>query len=119
MARPSASSRPARAAGGRTAAPPGLPWHQIRAAPIVLVSGPEEFLADRAVRLLRDRLKEEDPSLEVHDVDAATYAPGELLTLASPSLFGEPRLIRVEHVEKCSDEFLEEAIAYLASPAED
>ena len=57
--------------------------------------------------------------MQVHDVDASTYAPGELLTLASPSLFGEPRLIRVGNVEKASDEFLEEALGYLEAPADD
>jgi len=108
----------ARAGGGRSAAT-GEPWHAIRPAPVVLISGPEEFLAERASRLLRDRLRAEDPSLEVHDIDAGAYAPGELLTLASPSLFGEPRLIRVEHVEKCTDAFLEEMLEYLAAPADD
>lgn len=96
-----------------------MPWHAIRPAPVVLVSGPEQFLADRAARLLRDRLKEADPALEVSDLSADTYAPGELLTLASPSLFGESRLIRVANVEKCSDAFLEETLAYLERPADD
>lgn len=111
-------ARTAAPRGGR-GAPAGLPWHAIRPAPAILVTGPEDFLAERAVRLLRDRLVEQDPSLEVHDVDAAVYAPGELLTLASPSLFGEPRLIRVEHVEKCTDDFIEEMLRYLAAPADD
>ncbi len=53
------------------------------------------------------------------DIDAAAYAPGELLTLASPSLFGEARLIRVSGAERCTDAFLEEAVAYLAAPADD
>ncbi len=52
------------------------------------------------------------------DIDAGGYAPGELLTLASPSLFGEPRLIRVDAVEKCTDAFLAEALAYLEQPGE-
>jgi len=98
---------------------PQVAWHEIRPASIVLVSGPESFLADRASRLLRDALREHDSSLEVHDLTADGYAPGELLTLASPSLFGEPRLIRVENVEKCSDAFLTEALEYAAAPAED
>ena len=73
----------------------------------MLVSGTETVLADRAIRQLRDILKAEDPSLEVVDIDAGSYAPGELITLASPSLFGEPRLLRVENVEKSSDAFLD------------
>lgn len=91
----------------------------MRPAPVVLVTGPEGFLADRAIRVLRNLLKAEDPSLELHDLDAAQYLPGELLTLASPSLFGEPRMIRVTGVEKASDAFLAETIDYLAAPADD
>ncbi len=98
---------------------PQLAWHEIRPAPVVLLSGPEAFLADRASRLLRDELRERDASLEVHDLSADGYAAGELLTLASPSLFGEPRLIRVENVEKCSDAFLADVLDYLAAPADD
>lgn len=86
---------------------------------MVLVSGPEGFLADRAIRQLRDLLRAEDPSLEVSDIDASQYAPGELLTLASPSLFNEPRLIRVDNVEKCTDAFILEAIDYLERPVDD
>lgn len=97
---------------------PQLAWHEAKPAPVVLISGTESFLADRAMRLLRDALRAEDPALEVHDVDAAAYAPGELLTLASPSLFGEPRLLRVSNVEKMTDAFLEEALAFLAEPAD-
>jgi DNA polymerase-3 subunit delta len=71
------------------------------------------------MRLLRDILKAEDPTLEVSELDAANYAPGELLTLASPSLFGEPRYIRVDGVEKTSDAFLDEVLGYLKAPADD
>ena len=38
--------------------------------------------------------------------------------MTSPSLFGEPRLVRVTGVEKCSDAFLAEAVSYLAMPQE-
>lgn len=109
----------ARPAGKTAVAIPQLRWNEIRPAGIVLVSGTESFLAERSIRQLRDILKTEDPSLEVSDIQADTYAPGELLTLASPSLFAEPRLIRVSNVEKCSDVFLSEALDYLSSPADD
>lgn len=98
---------------------PQLAWSRVRPAPVVLVSGPESFLAERAIRSLRDLLKAEDPSLEIHDVEADQYGPGELLSLASPSLFDEPRLIRVSNVEKCTDAFITETIDYLAAPADD
>ena len=97
---------------------PQLDWQDARPAPVVLISGPEQFLADRAIRAIRDALRAEDPALEVHDVDAAGYTGGELFTLASPSLFGEPRLIRVSGVEKCSDALIEDTKKYLEAPAD-
>lgn len=98
---------------------PQLDWSRIRPAPVILVSGTEGFLADRAIRMLRDILRAEDPSLEVSDIEADHYAPGELITMASPSLFGEPRLIRVVNVEKCTDAFIEETLSYVQAPADD
>ena len=97
---------------------PQLSWDRVRPAPVVLVSGTEEVLAERAIRILRDTLRTEDPSLETSDLEADQYAPGELITLASPSLFNEPRFIRVTNVEKCTDAFITETIAYLENPAE-
>lgn len=96
-----------------------LTWKAIRPSPVILVSGTESFLADRAMRLLRDTLRAEDPSLEVSDIEADLYAPGQLITLASPSLFAEPRLIRVTNVERCTDAFITETMAYLEHPADD
>lgn len=95
-----------------------LTYDEARPAPVVLVSGPEQFLADRANRRIKEQLLAVDPALEVHDLDAASYGIGELFTVASPSLFGEPRLVRVEAVEKASDAFLEDAKRYLLDPAE-
>ena len=67
---------------------------------------------------IRDFLRAEDASLEVSDLRADDYTSGSLLTLTSPSLFGEPRLVRVGGVEKCSDAFLTEALSYLENPQE-
>jgi DNA polymerase-3 subunit delta len=91
-------------------------WSSAKPAPMVLISGSEDFLADRALTRIREALRDSDPSVEVSDLDASSYVSGQLLTLASPSLFGEPRLIRVSSVEKCNDEFLAEMLEYAASP---
>ena len=117
---PSARSS-ARGSGARGAATKGpkipqVSWREPRPAPIVLVSGPEEVLAERAIAGVRDYLRAEDPALEVSDVRADDYAAGTLLALTSPSLFGEPRLVRVAGVEKCTDAFLQEALAYIEHP---
>jgi len=114
-----AAKPPARPSAKSKVSIPQLAWNKVRPAPIILVSGTEGFLADRAIRLLRDTLKVEDPSLEVSDLEADQYAPGELISLASPSLFSEPRLIRVTNVEKCTDAFITETLSYLNTPADD
>lgn len=98
---------------------PQLSWAEAHPAPVVLISGPEGYLADRAGHAIRETLRQERSDLEVHDIDAASYTAGELFTFASPSLFAEPRLIRVEGVEKSSDAFLEDAKRYIVQPAED
>lgn len=113
------ATAPSTRAGKAKIAIPQLPWSAAKPAPIVLVSGAESFLADRAIQAIREQLRANDPSLEVSDLDASSYSPGQLLTLASPSLFGEPRLIRVSDVEKCNDDFLVEALEYAASPDAD
>ena len=64
MARPSG-----RATTAAKASIPQLAWDAVRPAPVILVSGTETVLADRAIRQLRDILKAEDPSLEVSDLD--------------------------------------------------
>jgi len=114
-----AGRAPARPSAASKATIPQLAWHAVRPARVILVSGTESFLADRAIRLLRDTLRIEDPSLEVSDIEADQYGPGELITMASPSLFAEPRLIRVTGVEKCTDAFITETLRYLETPADD
>jgi DNA polymerase-3 subunit delta len=110
---PTARRAPAKAA---RSAIPQLSWRSPQPAPIVLVSGPEDVCAERAIAGVRDFLRAEDASLEVSDLRADDYAAGSLLAVTSPSLFGEPRLVRVTGVEKCSDAFLSEAVSYLAAP---
>ena len=108
------AARPAtRAASAKI---PQVAWGEARPAPVVLVSGPEDLLADRAIRRIRETLAAADPSLEVTDLDASAAVPGDLTTLASPSLFGEPRLIRVVAVERLSEAFLNETLRYLEAP---
>src|SRR3954447_21433105 len=107
------SAAPAKAASTRI---PIVAWDEARPAPVVLVSGPEDLLAERAIRAIREALTAADPSGEVSDLEASSAVPGDLTTLASPSLFGEPRLIRVTAVERLSEAFLNETLRYLEAP---
>lgn len=90
-----------------------VPWHGVREAPVVLVTGPEDYLAERVFRELRDRVRVASPELEVTDLDASNYSRGTLLDFASPSLFGEPRMIRVANAATTTDDFIDDIITYL------
>lgn len=108
--------------GAKPAAKSAIPvceWNAISPHSVVLISGAEDFLADRALVVLRTDMRAAAADLEISDLDASSYQPGALFDVASPSLFGEPRLIRVSNVEKCTDEFLEDSLAFLEAPTED
>ena len=94
-----------------------MEWRAAKPGPIVFVSGPEEYLADRAIKLIRDQIKKADSAVEIHEVEASDYASGQLSALASPSLFMEPRLVVISGVEKCSDALIEDGISYLSEPS--
>lgn len=72
-----------------------VPWNQAEPAPLVIVSGPESYLAARAVRKVRSALSAMFADLEIHEIDEGQYSSGDLLNLAAPSLFNEPRLILI------------------------
>jgi DNA polymerase-3 subunit delta len=94
-------------------------WRKAAPAPVVFVSGPENYTADRAIRSIRDQLRAKLPSLEVSELDASSYESGELMSLATPSLFAEPRLIIIRNLERCTDPMISDGLDYLAFPAED
>jgi DNA polymerase-3 subunit delta len=88
-------------------------------APVVLLFGPEEFIASRALDGLRRKLRDQNQELEITTLDAATYSAGTLGMVASPSLFSEPKLIEASNLSSMSDDFLADALAYVSDPAHD
>ena len=96
-----------------------MDWRKASAAPIVFVSGAEEYLAGRAIRQIREQLRKLDEALEVHEIEAADYSAGTLTNISSPSLFAEPRLVIIRGIEKCSDDLITDGIDYLDNPTAD
>jgi DNA polymerase-3 subunit delta len=94
-------------------------WRDVPSSSIVLVQGPEEFIASRALGNLRRRLRGQSPDLEVTKMDASAYTAGQLAMTASPSLFGEPKLIEVSSLASMSEDFLADALAYIGAPEPD
>lgn len=113
------SRRPARSGGRASAAPAGVAWDEVALAPVVLVTGPEELLAERAVERLVAQARERDPQVEVTRLDGSTYGTGQLTLATSPSLFAEDRVVVVENVEKATDDLVLEATAYVGRPESD
>lgn len=106
--------------GGRRsgAAPVGEDFRTVAPAPLMLLRGPEDYVAARATDRIRAALREQTPELEYTRLDASQAVSGELPTLASPSLFGEDRLIVVEDLAQTGDALLNDALAFVEAPAE-
>lgn len=102
------------ARGGRGATPT-----QVALAPIVLIKGSEGLLVDRALDQLRFLAHQADPNLERTDIVAATYQAGQIDVIASPSLFGESRMVIIRDLETMSDALATDLIAYASAPAPD
>ncbi|MGN8246156.1 DNA polymerase III subunit delta [Cellulomonas soli] len=103
--------------GSRTASAPGLAWTDAAPAPVVLVSGGEELLAERAVDRIITLSREQDPQIEVVRLDAAEYSAGMLVVATSPSLFAEDKVVVVTGLERATDELLADVLAAVASTA--
>ncbi|MFF3668231.1 DNA polymerase III subunit delta [Microtetraspora malaysiensis] len=89
------------------------------AAPVTLVVGDEELLADRAVSSVVAAVRADDPGAEVHDLVGGKVEPGELTGLASPSLFGERSVIVIRSAQDLAKDVIAEVVKYAAHPAED
>jgi DNA polymerase-3 subunit delta len=81
----------------------------------VLVSGPEELLAERAVARVVRLAKQAAPEAEVVRIDVAGYHPGSLAAATGPSLFADAAIVVVEGAEGAGEEFLADALAYIAN----
>lgn len=85
---------------------------------LVLVSGPEEVLAERAVESIVGPLREEEPDLDVVRLQASGYVAGELSVHAGPSLFGGSRVLVVRDVDEADDALLDDLMDLVQNPAE-
>ena len=94
-------------------------WDAVELAPVVLVTGAEQLLGERAVAALIGAATERDADVEVTRLEAAAYVGGTLTIATSPSLFGEARIVVVQGVEQATDELVRDALTYLEAPADD
>lgn len=86
---------------------------------LVLISGPEEVLAERAVDSILAPLRQMEADLDVVRLEARSYTPGDLGVHASPSLFGGWTAIVVRDVDEADDALVEDLMAFVEALAEE
>ncbi|MDO5617681.1 DNA polymerase III subunit delta [Kocuria sp.] len=96
--------------------PSGPSWRDVDPAPLILLTGKEDYLAARAVDRVRAEVKRDRGPVEFTRLDAATYGAGQLAVLASPSLFDDAKVIVIEDLAQMNDDLLTDALAYVQAP---
>jgi DNA polymerase III delta subunit len=88
-------------------------------ATLVLVVGPEELLAERAVTKVVSAARTEHPATEVIEIEGAGYESGSVGVHASPSLFAEPKVLVIRGLEDANEALVADLLGYLDAPASD
>ncbi len=98
----------------------GYMTSSIAPAPVHLIVGGDEFLAERRrmaiVQATRDHAKNQDLPAEIHK--ASTLSAPEFLELLSPSLFAEDRIIVVWGIEEVAKDIVDILEASIKNPSE-
>ena len=94
-------------------------WRNVTVSPLIFVQGGEEYIHTAVTESVKSQLKRDEPDTEIHQLSAAEYQAGELQVLASPSLFGEKKLLVFAHMHKMTDAFLTDGLVYVQDPNPD
>ncbi|TDO44740.1 DNA polymerase III delta subunit [Kribbella sp. VKM Ac-2527] len=86
---------------------------------VLLVTGSETFLADRAVRSAIAAVSKGNAEIEVTDLGAAELDVGVFAELTGPSLFAAERVLVLRMLENLPAEMVSQLLDYAGSPAED
>ena len=118
--------------GRRPAVTVGPEWHDDRVStsastasatsgalpPLVLITGDEPLLVDRAVQRTMAAARRVDPEVERREATANGLSPGEFADLVAPSLFAEPRVVVIRGAQESSKELAGALVSYAAEPVE-
>lgn len=86
---------------------------------VTLVTGPEEFLNQRAVAAAVAAVRAADPESEVSETTAEQISMAALGELAAPSLFSSIRCVVVHRLEDLPEETQDGLLQYAAAPADE
>lgn len=86
---------------------------------VTLVTGPEEFLAERTVGSVVAAVRGADSEADVTEILAEDLGPGALAELTSPSLFAASRVVIVRSLQDLPEESASRVVGYAGAPAPD
>jgi len=86
---------------------------------VTLITGPEEFLAERSVRAVVDAVRAVDGDADVTEVVGADVGADALAELTSPSLFASSRAVVVRQIQDLSQRAGEAIVRYCDRPDPD
>lgn len=86
--------------------------------PLVLVSGDEPLLVDRAIASTLSALRKTEPDVERRESGAAGLTAGLFSDMVAPSLFAEPRLVVLRGAQEAAKELAAAVIEYTADPVQ-
>lgn len=86
---------------------------------ITLVTGPEEFFAERAITGVVTAVRSADSEAEVSEALGSQLGADSLGELAAPSLFSSTRCVIVRRIEDLPEESVAGILSYAAAPADD
>ncbi|MGW0480849.1 DNA polymerase III subunit delta [Nonomuraea sp. NPDC003214] len=87
-------------------------------APVTLVVGDEELLAERAVSAVVAAARAAEAA-EVHDLVGSKVTAGELRHLTSPSLFGDRTVVVIRSAQDLVKDVIAEVVAYAKQPSDE
>lgn len=106
-------------ASTRQTKPSNTSWRDVTPTPLIFVQGGEEYIHTRVIESVKSELKQEQPDTEIHHLQASEYQSGELQVLASPSLFGEQKLLIFDDMHKMTDALVVDGLEYVQNPNPD
>ena len=86
---------------------------------INLITGPEEFLGERAVTAVRAAVKQLDADAEFAETTADQLTMATLGEMSAPSLFSSTRCVVVRRLEDLPEESVTGLLDYAAAPVDD
>ena len=86
---------------------------------VILISGPEALLADRALAKIRVQMLDDAPDVEVVEIEAIRLDSGRLLEVTSPSLFSNRSAAVITDAAELTAEVAAEVLVLARTPPSD